>query len=807
MVSSALFFSSIAMSGSMIKIYEESMKQYFGDSDIIIRQNEKSPSPFFRTSGAQNHRDKFDYIIGALSGSASYRPNQAESLNFSLMGMDYDNMQKMNPFSIYKGADKESFEGYQIIISKATADDYNLSLGEYIDLEIMGNMYKFMIHSIAHPSGIFADDGSSNYALLPEESLGSIYNAQGRFNTVYLKLKNPENIEAALDILSGEYPQYTVREPFSTEEINDQIAPLTTTFMLMTLIVFIMSVFIIYSSFKVLTKERLPVIGTFRSIGATRKRTDFVLILESFSYGIIGGVSGCGLGIGILYIMSYLSKPAWMTGIGTQIEFSFSMLFTSFLVAVLIGFVSSIIPIIKVSKIPVKDIVLNSVEQKHKKKNWKFIFSILVFTLAIFLPPFIPQSLGSASMFIYTSCMILSIISIVLIVPYITNLIVFIFGKLYSWIFGNEGIIATKNLKDNKSIFNNISLLGIGISSLLMINIISFSVGIEVINAYSSMNFDIRVEKYNSNQNFHALLNTVEGVDSVYGTYELRNVEVYEKNTRLMSLCGIDTSRYLDFMNVHIEGNPKEVLDNLDSGRNILITNSLKDSMGVNKGDVIDLELSGEVKQYTITGFIDTILSNGSYAIVSERFLKTDANLNYYPFFYVKTNLSPHEVEKSIKERFPQSGIWTSTMIDMEERNEQSNSQMFSILKGFSILAMIIGIFGVLNNFVINFIERKHSFAVLRSVGMERGQIIKMLFIESLTGGIIGGLAGISAGSILIFNASYVLKVISLPIPLHYSFGIFLYSFLGGVFITLAASISPALKSSKLNIIEAIKYE
>ena len=67
-------------------------------------------------------------------------------------------------------------------------------------------------------------------------------------------------------------------------------------------------------------------------------------------------------------------------------------------------------------------------------------------------------------------------------VPFITSFLLKFFKT--GVIFGNEGILAVKNLKDNKNIFNNISLLAIGISVILMINMIKYSVGIEVLNAY-----------------------------------------------------------------------------------------------------------------------------------------------------------------------------------------------------------------------------------------------------------------------------------------------------------------------------------
>jgi putative ABC transport system permease protein len=160
-------------------------------------------------------------------------------------------------------------------------------------------------------------------------------------------------------------------------------------------------------------------------------------------------------------------------------------------------------------------------------------------------------------------------------------------------------------------------------------------------------------------------------------------------------------------------------------------------------------------------------------------------------------------LKKKLQERSP----FIMTMREMKNMDMKSNGMFLMILQGFSILALIIGICGVFNNFIISFIERQRSLAVYRSVGMSRQQIIKMIFIESLTGGLIGGIIGVCAGMLEITVVPHLLKALGFPIPIHYSFPIMIYSILGGVLITVISSISPAFKSSRLNIIEAIKYE
>ena len=85
-----------------------------------------------------------------------------------------------------------------------------------------------------------------------------------------------------------------------------KLGSITTAFRLMMIVVLMMSAFIIYTVFKVIVAERLPVIGTFRSIGATKISTSLVLVGESIIYGIIGGIIGDLAGIGILKVLMNL---------------------------------------------------------------------------------------------------------------------------------------------------------------------------------------------------------------------------------------------------------------------------------------------------------------------------------------------------------------------------------------------------------------------------------------------------------------------------------------------------------------------
>jgi putative ABC transport system permease protein len=94
-----------------------------------------------------------------------------------------------------------------------------------------------------------------------------------------------------------------------------------------------------------------------------------------------------------------------------------------------------------------------------------------------------------------------------------------------------------------------------------------------------------------------------------------------------------------------------------------------------------------------------------------------------------------------------------------------------------------------------------------RSIGMSKVQIVKMIFIEALTTGIAGSLTGVISGMMMIVTGAGLLKSLEIQTKIHYSGMELSMCLIFGVIIALTASIGPALKSSKLNLMESIKYE
>ncbi|MEW6622316.1 MAG: ABC transporter permease [Bacillota bacterium] len=149
------------------------------------------------------------------------------------------------------------------------------------------------------------------------------------------------------------YQRYGVSETIKDADIKEYTRQISSPFLMMVTTVMLISIFIIYTSFKVIAYERIPMIGTFRSVGATKRMVNMVFLSESLLYGILGGALGCLLGIGFLSVMAKMMTPNWMAGLETRVVFTPFQVLSSFFMAVALSFGSAYFPIRKATKIPI----------------------------------------------------------------------------------------------------------------------------------------------------------------------------------------------------------------------------------------------------------------------------------------------------------------------------------------------------------------------------------------------------------------------------------------------------------------------
>jgi ABC-type antimicrobial peptide transport system permease subunit len=166
------------------------------------------------------------------------------------------------------------------------------------------------------------------------------------------------------------------------------------------------------------------------------------------------------------------------------------------------------------------------------------------------------------------------------------------------------------------------------------------------------------------------------------------------------------------------------------------------------------------------------------------------------------TDANTARLEKALN-AFPDAKIQTASQF--KKAQEADINLGLNVLYGLLGLSVLISIFGVVNTLVLSVFERTRELGMLRAVGMTRRQVRRMIRFEGIITSLIGGALGIAVGVFLAVLTTQALsdQGMVLAIPWR-TMGVFIF---GITVVGLLASVLPARRASRLNILKALQYE
>ncbi len=387
------------------------------------------------------------------------------------------------------------------------------------------------------------------------------------------------------------------------------------------------------------------------------------------------------------------------------------------------------------------------------------------------------------------------------------------------------------------SIISIISVAGITIGVAALIVVLSVFNGFGSLVTSFLMNFDphLRVEMISPEANREKLEEILKSTNEIknYSPFVSGKVLAFSSGiTKVVSLKGIDEKNGENIYKIN-----KNILFgkfDLSKSENLpkaIIGLQLADRLQSLIGDTLTLISPAGVekalvqftipssKKFIVAGIYSTDNNDYDASFIFSSLKECQSLLGYGKFVQgYEVILSDIDKSFDVKEKL-------SSELDKNLYNINTwydfHKDLYSVMQierwaAYIILSLIIAVasFNILGSLSMSVIEKKRDIGVLRSMGAEEKSILKIFMFEGLLIGIIGTIAGIFIGYAICylqinFNI-YPLdptqyKIDSLPVELRLSD--FFYISGASMLLSFLASLYPAKKAVKVNIVESIKWE
>ena len=261
-----------------------------------------------------------------------------------------------------------------------------------------------------------------------------------------------------------------------------------------------------------------------------------------------------------------------------------------------------------------------------------------------------------------------------------------------------------------------------------------------------------------------------------------------------------------------IGGDANKALREMAAGKGVIVSESFQSKFGKGAPDQLELSTPSGLIAFNILGvYVDYSSDAGSVLIDRDLYKKhwKDDLVDAFDL-WLEPGANQTAVIQKIKEDYGEKyQLFISTHRELKEAVVRIMEQSFVVNFAVEIVAVVVAIFSVINTLLASILDRTREIGVLRAIGATRTQVRRMVLVEAGWMGLLGGLVGLFAGSLMAYHhVVYNTKLLTgWTFQFHYPHDIAALSVTASVVLCLLAGYSPAKQAAATPIVTAIGYE
>ncbi|MEU8185397.1 FtsX-like permease family protein [Micromonospora sp. NPDC049044] len=562
--------------------------------------------------------------------------------------------------------------------------------------------------------------------------------------------------------------------------------------------------FLILNTFSIIAAQRTREMALLRSIGASRRQMLLSVLAEATAIGLVASVlglaAGVGVGAGLASLVSRYSGSLTLAGLGVPP----SAVAAAFGMGIGVTVIAAIVPAVRASRVPPIAAMVDTAGPDRPLTRLATTGAVISGVGAVLLVLGLTDVVPGAIVAVLLG-VLASFVGISLLTPVISRPAVALLGTVFAGSMpGRLGRLNAGRNPRRTAITSAALMVGIALITAVSVVLGSASESIRGL-ASGSLHADLVVRGEQTGLQQPGVraevfdeVAALPGVRAAAAVY--RDQAIVNGDQQYVTVIN-DLGALTEVFALHpVQGDPRT----LGPG-DIVVDQDHATDLGLSLGSPVTVQFAkGQQRTYTVTGIYPESDLPGGMALPEDaaRYLRAPTiSLGYVQLADdVPVDQVKPRIEGLLAEDPEVSVVDLSSFANQQTESLDQIRLMIQMLLG---LAILIAILGVVNTQALSVIERVREIGLLRAVGLNRTQTIRMIMVEAVIISLFGALLGVVVGGVLGAAAVQGLDeegIGELVVP----WGQMAIYLAGAGVVGVFAAVLPALRAARLNVLDAI---
>jgi putative ABC transport system permease protein len=238
---------------------------------------------------------------------------------------------------------------------------------------------------------------------------------------------------------------------------------------------------------------------------------------------------------------------------------------------------------------------------------------------------------------------------------------------------------------------------------------------------------------------------------------------------------GVDPDKGMRMMQLKfIQGNSTDAARLLNQGQHVIVTDEFRQLRHLNLGDPVNLSTDHGTVPFIIAGVVsspgidvinakfdmgqqfDQRTAGSIFGSIADARKYFGADVIHLFAANLDADADKDQVLKEVQQQLGQRDMQAGDVRQIKQSMESTFSELLLVVAIIPLAAMGVASLGVTNTIMASIRSRRWQLGVLRSIGLTRSQLVRLVFGEALLVGVVASGLGLAAGAVMATDARQV---------------------------------------------------